>query len=206
MSRKFKPRQRLSGVRDARLIVIASEGANTEPQYFRGLAAKYQNSKVKIHLLERENPGESSPKHVLETLDDFQGKYDWENGDEFWLVIDVDRWGDAKLAEIAQVSVQKDYNLAVSNPCFELWLLLHLKSLDDYTSETLTEFKVNARINANRNRLEAELLEILGEYNKKNLNPGRFLPHIEVAVERARKLDNPELRWPNDLGSRVFIG
>ncbi len=202
MSRKFRSRQRLSGVRDAKLIIIASEGAKTEPQYFRGLAARYQNPKVKVYQL---TPTASAPRCVFEELDRFKGSYNWEEGDEFWLVIDVDRWGDAQLSEIGQLCQQKEYALAVSNPCFELWLLLHLRSLDQYSPETLAEFRANPKITANRTRLEMELLEILGEYNKSNLKLQHFLPYIEAAISRARELDNLDHRWPNDLGSRVYL-
>lgn len=123
-----------------------------------------------------------------------------------WLVIDVDRWGDAKLAEIAQECHQKNYKLAVSNPCFELWLLLHLKSLNEYSEDVLEEFRENPKITQNRSRLDIELLEILGEYNKSNLVEKHFLPFVEQAIQRARDLDvNPSARWPNDLGSRVYL-
>ena len=101
-------------------------------------------------------------------------------------MLDVDRWGDAKLSEIGRLCHQKGYALAVSNPCFELWLLLHLRSLDEYPPETLDEFRENPRIGANRRRLDMELIEILGEYNKSNINIQHFLPHVEDAIGRAK--------------------
>ncbi len=205
MPRKFKPRQRLSGVRDAKLIIIASEGAQTEPKYFRELASQYINSKVKVYVLEREDASASSPGHVFEELDKFKTEYNWEDNDEFWLVLDVDRWGDAKLAEVGRLCHQKGYMLAVSNPCFELWLLLHLRSLNAYPPETLAEFRANPRIGVGRRRLDVELITILGEYNKSNLKTQHFLPHIEDAIGRAKELDNLDHRWPDDLGSRVYL-
>jgi len=189
------------------LIVIASEGAHTEPQYFRALASHYTNSKVKVYPLEREDVTASSPERVIWELDGFIDEYpDLKSDDEFWLVIDVDRWGDAKLAEIAQECHQKGYELAVSNPCFELWLLLHLRPLDEYSQETLNEFLENPRVGRERKRLGMELLNILGEYNKSNLDVDQFLPSVEQAIQRARDLDTrPNDRWPNDLGSRVYL-
>ncbi|MEA3351142.1 MAG: RloB family protein [Chloroflexota bacterium] len=206
MPRRFKPRQRLSGVRDAKLIIIASEGVKTEPKYFRCLASQYINSKIKVYHLERDDVTASSPKKIIRSLDKFRDDYsDLEDKDEFWLVIDVDRWRDAKLSEIAQKCHQKNYRLAVSNPCFELWLLLHLKSLDEYSEDVLEEFRQNLK-DGYRTRLGKELVEILGEYNKSNLNPDQFLPFVEQAIQRARRLDiNPNERWPNDLGSRVYL-
>jgi hypothetical protein len=71
------------------------------------------------------------------------------------MVIDVDRWGDKKLSFIARQCKQKEYFLAVSNPCSDLWFLLHKKSLAQYPDETLNEFLENKKKNR-RTRLESE--------------------------------------------------
>jgi len=203
MSRKFTSRSRLSGVRDAKMIVIASEGAKTEPKYFRNLASRANNSKVKVYALEREDVTTSSPKHVIQMLDDFRDEYsDLEEDDEFWVVVDVDCWD---LSEAAQLCHQKGYNLAVSNPCIEIWLLLHLRSLNDYSQDTLDEFQRNPKVSSTRNRLDMELLEILGEYNKSNLKTDQFLPYVEDAIRRAKNIDDLGERWPNNLGSKVYL-
>lgn len=206
--RKFTKRERISGVRDAKLIVIVSEGSKTEPKYFSEMASQkyYYNSRVKVHILEKEDKTASSPEHVLHELDKFQEEFILEEGDELWLVIDHDNWGNEKLSTVATLCQQKDYQLAISNPCFEIWLLLHLRSLDEYSQETLDEFRNNLRGESNRTPLERELLNILGEYNKSNLNVEHFLPDADKAIERAQELDvHPEHRWPNDLGSRVYL-
>jgi hypothetical protein len=203
--RTFHPRTRRSGFRDARLVIIASEGTNTEKQYFDDLKSFYENPRVHVEALKRIDTA-SSPKRVLEQLDEFKTNYRLKsNYDELWLVIDVDRWGVDKLAEISRLVIQKHYFLAVSNPCFELWLLLHHRSLDEYNSEILIQFRENLKDGTNRTRLERELLAILGRYNKFNLATEDFLPNLQQAIERAQKSDtNPVERWPNDLGSRVY--
>ncbi len=206
MPRKFHPRSRLSGVRDAKLIVIASEGAETEPTYFRELASLASNTQVKVLPLTRNeaDSGKSAPRYVVQMLDDFRNSYpDQESNDELWAVVDLDNYD---LTETARLCYQKGYNLAVSNPCIEIWLLLHLKSLSEYSSEVLDEFRENPKINSRRNRLDMELLNILGEYNKSNLKVEKhFYLRTEKAIERAKKLDDIKLRWPNDLGSRVYL-
>ena len=45
--------------------------------------------------------------------------------DSYWCVIDVDEHPD--LAEALQVAQRHEINLAVSNPCIELWFVLHLE-------------------------------------------------------------------------------
>ena len=46
-------RERREAFRDARLIVIASEGKDTERIYFKALAKEYTNPRVHVHILER---------------------------------------------------------------------------------------------------------------------------------------------------------
>lgn len=201
--RHFPPRRRPSGLRDARLIVIAAEGTHTEKAYFEELAAAYHNSSVHVEVLDHPTTA-SAPEHILALLDGFLKANKIRPGyDELWLVVDVDRWGEEKLSNTAALCLQKTYQFAVSNPCFEIWLLLHLRSLDEYDEATLAEFRLNQKIN-DRTRLDRELVNLLGGYNKSK--PDRFLPHVEIAITRAQQLDlYPDHRWPHDLGSRVYL-
>jgi hypothetical protein len=53
------------------------------------------------------------------------------------------------------------------------------------------------------------LREILGEYNKSAIKPGQFpLTRLGEAIRRARALekspDDPDGRWPQNPGSRVY--
>jgi hypothetical protein len=202
--RQFKPLSRPSAFRYAKLIIIATEDTKAEPKYFRDVAAYYKNPKVHVEVLTR--PGTaSSPEYVINMLDKFKQKYHLNRSDELWMVIDVDRWGEKKLSLIAMLCRQKNYFLAVSNPCSDIWFLIHKQSLDDYPEKTLNEFFENKKINK-RTRLEIELIKVYGGFNKKNLNTAKFLPFVNGAVVRTRKLDiHPEQRWPHQLGTRIYL-
>ncbi len=205
--REFRPPSRRSGFRDSKLIVIATEDTKAAPKYFQDMAspAFFYNPKMHVEILHRSTTA-SAPEEILKQLDKFKSEYRLKNDDELWIVIDVDDWGKAKLSDIGRLCRQKyNYFLAVSNPCFELWLLLHVKSLEDYTDEELVEFGENRKSSKTRKRLEIELIRLLGEYSKSNLNSAQYLPHIHIAIERAKKLDiYPDHRWPNGLGSHVY--
>ena len=207
IKRIFRPRKRRSGIRDPKLVIIATEGTNTEPAYFNDMVSPryFYNPRIHVEVLQREEKA-SAPEYIIRLLDEFRSQYKLKPGlDELWLVLDTDRWGDAKLSSIGMLCHQKDYKMAVSNPCFELWLLLHHRSLDDYPKEILDEFRENRRT-GKRTRLGVELVELLGEYSKTALKTENFLPYVQEAIERARALDtHPEHRWPNDLGSRVYL-
>ncbi len=189
--RDFK---RKSGFRDAKLIVIATEGERTEPRYFEGVRARYHRPSVQVEILKRSTEG-SSPRHVQRELDQFRRDYNLIEGDELWMVVDRDRWTDNHLADVARQCDQKGYFLAVSVPCFELWLLLHIEDPDRETIQGVTCKGLVQRIR-----------RLLGSYNKTNPEVERFIDGIEDAIARARNRDdNPADRWPQSAGTRVYL-
>ncbi len=203
--RFIPPRTRPSARRDAKLIIIAAEGTKTEKRYFDDLASFCDNPRIHVEVLERLNAA-SAPAHVLAQLDAFCRRYAIRRRyDELWLVIDVDRWGERNLSDVSTLCGQKHYFLAISNPCFELWLLLHLRSLESYEIGIQDEFRLN-RSTGNRTRLDIEIVHLLGSYNKSDLDTTPFLPLVRTAIDNARQCDlHPEHRWPNDLGTRVYL-
>lgn len=191
---------RRTGLRDAKLIVIASEGQKTEPKYFTDLKDVYTRSGLHVEVLKRSESA-SSPSHVLAYLNKFKTKYKLRRDDELWMVIDVDRWTEYNLSDVAGKCRDKGFWIAVSNPCFELWLLLHLDEFDLYGYEQKNRLFQNTQ-----RYIEGELRRILGSYNRSNLDTSKFLSHVENAVTRARILDvDHNSRWPNSLGTRVYL-
>ncbi len=97
--------------------------------------------------------------------------------------------------------------MALSNPNFELWLLLHLKDLAEYSPEQLNDLFNSKKINASKNIFEIELSGLLEGYNKSKYAIEKILPYMQLAIERARILDNrPEDRWiEGKLGTRVRV-
>lgn len=172
--------------RDARLFIIATEGRKTEKQYF----SMFGNRRCQVKVITNED-NKSAPAHILKQLKDFKKEYQLKEDDELWLMIDVDRWGDKNLASVVSQAGQIKFQLAVSNPCFEVWLYLHHGDLD-HQPLTAKEMK-------------QKLKELLGEYNSSNLDPTKFAEHIENAIARAKSLDaNPEERWPSQTGTHVY--
>jgi hypothetical protein len=173
--------------RDARLFVIATEGRETEKQYF----VMFHDSRIKIEILPTGDDNRSAPQYVLDRLDEFVKKYDLTQDDALWVMFDVDRWGAKNISAICREAKQKKYRLAISNPCFEVWLYLHFDDLhpDD----------------KNCQEFEARLRNKLGSYNKSNLNTDAFKDYIEEAVERANNLHpSHQQNWPPEPGSHVY--
>lgn len=209
-SRNSLMRERREAFRDARLIVIASEGKDTERIYFKALAKEYTNPRVHVHILERseDEQNNSSPEHVLKQLNDYKGHYELESDDELWLVVDRDRWTEAMLSRVATECAQDNFmHVALSNPCIELWLLLHLVDATLLTSEEEQLWMDNRRKSKNADPyLKVRLRQEMGSYHESSYDAKMLIEHVDVAIARAEALDkNPADRWPQTLGTRVYL-
>ncbi len=191
VSRELNPLQkRESRFRSPRLIIIATEGEVTEKQYFE--MRFLRNSKVKLLILETTD-GRSAPQYVIERLDEYRKKNELDKDDHMWIVIDRDRWKEKQLINLVE-NIQKNYyKLALSNPRFELWLLLHHR--DVKSDENLK----------GRNKIEVEIRKLTGEFNKGNLKEEHYMESYQQAILRARILDdNPSESWQKRNGTRVY--
>ncbi|GMM59878.1 RloB family protein [Novosphingobium pituita] len=185
-SRRARPLDRTTAVRDATLVVIATEGKITEKIYFD----IFQSTKVQVRTIVSED-NKSSPEHVLARLKEFRDTFELSDDDELWLAIDRDRWTLKSLAEVGRRSQSDGFGVALSNPCFEIWLLLHYS---DSVPEKLKSSEA-----------ESLLKKARGSYNKSSYDPKDFVEKIPSAIINARSLDaNPSDRWPNKTGSRIY--
>ncbi len=173
--------------RDAQLFIIATEGAKTEGSYFK----IFHDSRIKIEVLATGEANDSAPQHVIERLNEFGQKYNLGEEDTLWLVLDVDRWGSRTLSSVCRLAKQKKYRLAISNPCFEAWLCLHLDNLDP-NDKTCKDFKKRLQL-------------VLGSYNSSNIDIAPFVEHIQDAVRRAKQLHpDDNQNWTPTPGSHVY--
>jgi hypothetical protein len=201
------------------LFVIASEGTVTEPLYFDAIKEVVKqdrklNRLVEIAILSRadKNDTNSDPLAILQLLDEVNKKYVLTEGDELWLVIDRDHRKQgaekAKIADIYTKCQQKKYEFCMTTPCFELWLVLHFKNLNDFSAEEQVLMLKNHKLStakSARTYLEKVLLDILGEYSKNNLDMTKFLPQIPHAIERAEAL-GLETAWDYEhFSTRLHI-
>ena len=127
MRRKRKIDRQAGKLADANLIVIASEDRYAVKQYF----ALFHSSKIEFKVLETAD-GASSPVDVLSRLDQYQKEFQIGEGDQFWLVTDIDHWADPghinNLTGVIQQCKSKGIGVATSHPCFDYWLLLHFEN------------------------------------------------------------------------------
>jgi hypothetical protein len=159
-----------------RRLLIVCEGRVTEPGYFRGLERWARNHTVEIHI----PPEQGVPLTLVrraEMLADLARSAAKREGDAFlaydevWCVFDVDEH--PSIDNTRQLAAARGIRLAVSNPCFELWILLHLRE------------NPGAR---HRHDVQRMIGEFLPGYDK-HLDFARVAPGVEDAVRRAQWLD-----------------
>lgn len=126
MAKVFQQKARGSACRPQNInILIAAEGKNaTETNYFRSFNREHAG--FVIHFVRK---GSTDPKNMMKDLADAWKslKLSIEKGDKAFIVLDLDCDIYAeKLKQIIQLSKKnKHVTFIVSNPCFEVWFLMH---------------------------------------------------------------------------------
>ena len=132
----------------------------------------------------------SSPEHVLNRAQVYADNTNLVSGDQMWIVVDVDRWPEEQLSVLAQECYSRGWNLAVSNPCFEVWLCYHMET--DISDE-------------GRERDSAFFKNHLSTLTIEGYSPDVYAPLAFVAAENARSKDlDPMLRIPPYKVTHVY--
>jgi hypothetical protein len=189
------------------IIVLAFEGNDTEEIYFETFKESmlFNDALIFLHLLKRDKGDHNSaPNHVFKKLKkEAKDEYNFKNTDELWMIIDTDRWKNIPDI-ISECKKQSNMFVAVSNPCFEFWLLLHIKNIADYDENELALILKNAKVSNKKNYVDFKITEILGSYNKSNPKPELFLPTVDFAIKQAKQLAINDDEYPEKLGSHVY--
>lgn len=172
-----------------RFIVIAMEGAETEPRYFNELKPS-RESVVQIKLVPNPNH-KSSPKEVFQRLKNAFKAYSRQ--DEGWLVIDRDAHLEAELVTVHRDAREAGFKIAMSNPCFELWLYFHLRDPRPFND---------------RHDCQRRLAEVLPDYSpdsKGKYDARKLLVGLNQAIRRAKNTDtDSQDTWPRHQATRVY--
>ena len=142
-------------------ILIVCEGEVTEKRYFERLR---HEERIQITL---EVVGGMEPKTTVECARARKN----DGFDEIWCVFDVDRH--PYIREATEQAKANKFGIAISNPCFELWVLLHF---DDHTAYI------------DRGKLQSKCREHLPGY-KKDLPCEKLFPRYPEAHKRAADLE-----------------
>ena len=213
------PRERTEPVRPGgylkaeKFFILSFEGEKSEPKYFENIrnSELFNNSGlIETIPLKREKNTGTNPLAVKKLLRIAKSEYNFKPTDEFWLIIDRDHWETIHNIDfdklIAECEAEKNFYLAMSNPCFEIWLILHLKNVTEFSEEELSKISINQKISNKKHHIDTVLENLIGDgrgYNK-TPNPEEFLPLTNNAIERAKALSNPNEKYPTSIGTDVY--
>ena len=124
--RKNDSLKRRAGTRDYRSVCWVSAEGRTEKDYFSMSA--FRRSEMSVRYPQDIHPGRRNPAQVLKRFQKAIRSEDFRKNDEAWILVDVDEWPDPEIKQLLQwAQGDERRHVAISNPKFELFLLLHFE-------------------------------------------------------------------------------
>lgn len=212
MPREPIPLIREGGFLEAeKLFILSYEGKVSEKKYFEDFRkSDFFNDSGLIEIISLKRPDEkgSDPISVKDLLKQAKEEFRFKDSDEFWLIIDRDDWETIHNHNfdslVEDCNSEKNFFLAMSNPCFEIWLIMHLKNLNEFTDDEKQKILENPKVSSSKNHIDKVLGAIQGRGYNKRPNPNIFLPLTKNAITQARELDSKGEDYPTNLGSHIY--
>lgn len=167
-------------------ILIVTEGVVTEVQYFKELCRHLRATGTNVLGVNVKGAGRD-PVHVVS-----KASNESKNGtmigteagfDAVWCVFDVD--DHERIETAVELARKLGFDLAVSNPCFEVWLLWHFEECEQYLSGDQVREKLKKHGIAEKNM------------------PANFkYGNVDKARERVKHKSGD---IPSNPGSRVWV-
>lgn len=164
-------RSRKSGIRRPyKVFVIVCEGEKTERIYFNNYKIRGCNLKI-----ETPNCRDTDPVNLVKYAISQVRRYDldFKNGDQIWCVFDVDHNTEENIQKALKIFNHK-IKIALTNPCFELWYLLHF---------------VNQRDRLSCREVKSFLTNYIENYDKKDNVFDIILDNRSDAISRSKGLN-----------------
>lgn len=184
--RKRRPARAETSVEPRRRILVVSEGAVTERQYLQEFKKHCRNPLVSMDFEGAAGVPVTLVNRAKELKraaeDDASRERDANLGfDEVWCVFDVDEH--PHIPDARQMATANGLRLAMSNPCFELWLLLHFRDSPGLQ---------------HRHEIQRLLATEMPGVKPKHIEFARLIPGYEEAHRRATRLERERSSKMND--------
>jgi hypothetical protein len=159
-----------------RTFFIFSEGKNTEPEYLRAIHNLYPKAIIAIEV----EPAAGAPQTIerkaiakKKEISERAEEDSFSKNDQVWAVFDRDEHD--KYLQSVNNCESNGIGVARSNPCFELWLILHEGDYDKACT---------------RQQVQVDLGKVRKEYNRKSgklPDCKEMVARVEAAEKRAAK-------------------
>ena len=148
---------------------------NTEPKYFEALKRAYVGTRNKVEIV----GGVGVPMTIADKAikraeseglvkEHGLNKNSYEENDEIWAIFDRDEH--PKFEDAVNKCENSGIKVGRSNPCFELWLILHEQDYDQYL---------------NRHQVQKKLSKLVPGYDRS----GTKVPDCDDIVTRVEKAE-----------------
>jgi hypothetical protein len=168
-------RRRATDAAKRRSILVFTEGSKTEPIYLMHWHRLYRD-----RVIVAVDPFHGTPLRIVEeavatrTRDLREARRGRGDAyDEYWCAFDIDEH--PKIPDAIKLAAEQGINVAVSNPCIELWFLLHFQDQHAAIGRVQVQRKAGQLLCCGKVPSTAALLRLGGRY--------------EQARDRARQLD-----------------
>ena len=138
LPRRVRDRRRTPGLKrrgprrePKRRFVLFCEGARTEPAYFDAIKRGCASTLIAVEIVGAAGVPMTIAERAVEEANANRRRRkrdSFEEDDEIWAVFDRDQHPHFK--DAVQRCEQHDIGVARSDPCFELWLILHERDYD----------------------------------------------------------------------------
>jgi hypothetical protein len=172
-------RRKVGTRRQRRILALVCEGT-TESKYFNNYRTPECDLRIHIPDTSMTDPV-GLVQFALRLATDLD--MDFEYGDRLWCVFDVDDNSRESIEESKRKALP-NVRLALSNPCFELWFLLHF---------------VNYTTRLTRCDATSKLKRYLPKYLKSGDNFVQLRPSTRVAISRSKNLNKMHTRYGVEL-------
>lgn len=115
-----------------RKMHIYCEGEKTEPNYFQGYLDSLEDMALR-NVVKIEDTSKNTPRQLVEEAVNSKNSGNFPAGDVFWVVYDREskqKYPDRLHDEACTLARDHDINIALSNVCFEQWIVFHFSNSD----------------------------------------------------------------------------
>lgn len=149
--------------------MILCGGDVTEPQYFEFLRSQLRSSGISVNVDSRGLSPSALVKEAVR-LRDLEALHARRSGDrenvfdQTWVVTDVDDFG-KDVAQAETLAKQGAINIAISDPCFELWLTWHVADrAGAITSKEIQRAAATLNVTDGKNHKSVRTAAVAGKY------------------------------------------
>jgi hypothetical protein len=154
------------------VVYLICEGSETEIRYFKQFRSRGCNIDI-IPIPSQYKSADRLVQKARATMGN--NPFYPDDGDIIWCVFDRDDNTNEMLAKAKQAAIKEGYQIAFSNPSFEVWFLLH------FHNQTTPVEDCNAAIKLLKQKGRLE------QYEKNKDVYEQLKPLQSVAIERAKK-------------------